>query len=144
MQLSKEFAYVGLVSVEYAFVTIWMGMRVGNARRKFGVKYPTMYATVGVGGVKDEKSANQFNCIQRGHQNTLETTPTFFILLVLASLSYPLYAAIAGQVWVMSRVVYFLGYSSGDPQKRLRSVFGYVGLLGLLGMSLATCIQPLL
>ncbi|EGD72836.1 microsomal glutathione S-transferase 3 [Salpingoeca rosetta] len=144
MELSKEYAFVGLVTIEYALVIAWMAHRVGKARRKFQVAYPTMYARIGDGNIKDEKALLEYNCTQRAHQNSVENSPTFLSLLALASVSFPTYAAIAGQIWIVARIAYFGGYCTGDPKKRLRGTFGYIGLIGLLGMALATCIKPFL
>lgn len=52
----------------------------------------------------------------------------FLALLVVAGLKYPITAAAAGAVYLIGRIVYFAGYSSGDPQKRLRGSFMYLGL----------------
>ncbi|KAI4321223.1 hypothetical protein MLD38_034628 [Melastoma candidum] len=54
---------------------------------RYNVFYPNLYASE-----SDNKDANLFNCIQRGHQNSLEMMPLFF---------------------------YFKGYATGDPQNRL-------------------------
>ena len=62
---------------------------------------------------------------QRGHQNTLEQLPVFFALLILGGLKTPLLAATLGALFVVGRVLYFLGYSTGDPKKRMRG--GWVG-----------------
>jgi glutathione S-transferase len=51
---------------------------------------------------------------------------SFFV----ASLSFPRAASACGVIAIMGRIVYTLGYSSGDPKKRLRGSF--VGLPLLL------------
>ena len=87
------------------------------------------------------KDSRVFNCIQRAHQNTLENLPQFFFLLTMGGFSSPRLAAIGGWVWVAGRVVYALGYSTGDPAKRVRGAFGYFGLFTLLGCTINTIIQ---
>jgi hypothetical protein len=64
------------VAVGAAFVMLWAGFKVGGARKKYGVTYPTMYAVPGVApeGISKE-NANNFNCVQRAHQNMLEQWP---------------------------------------------------------------------
>ena len=37
------YGYVLLVWVASVFLLTWMGTSVGGARKKYGVKYPTMY-----------------------------------------------------------------------------------------------------
>lgn len=92
-----------------------MGFKVMGARKKFNVKFPDLYAS------KDNPDAEAFNCVQRGHQNTLEVKrvgsvscwcamynliyqcsgclsgqgyPAYIILQALSALEYP--AASAG------------------------------------------------
>ena len=50
----------------------------------------------------------EFNCVQRGHQNMLEYLPVFVGLLLVAGLRFPISAAIAGAIFVVGRVLYFL------------------------------------
>ena len=78
-------------------VSIGMGICVGQARKKYGVTYPALYAVPGTKSdyspvtedtalLKEEKekkeavvsdqTAYEFNCIQRGHQNFLEQVQT--------------------------------------------------------------------
>lgn len=63
-------------------------------------------------------------CLQRGHQNSLETLPIFFVLMVVGGLKHPLICSGLGLGYTISRFFYFTGYSSGDPKGRLP--IGYV------------------
>jgi hypothetical protein len=55
---------------------------------RYGVQYPNLYASKE--NCEDEKSIRLFNCVQRGHQHSLEVLPTFLTLLVLAGLEVSL------------------------------------------------------
>lgn len=112
--LPKEYGYVILALVVYCFFNFWMSFQVGKARKQYKVPYPTMYATEA-----ENKNANSFNCVQRGHQNSLEMMPTFFMLMIVGGIRHPLICASLGAVYIVSRYFYFTGYSTGDPQNRL-------------------------
>merc|ERR1711860_2635 len=86
---------------------------------------------------------DRFNCVQRAHQNTLENYPQFLILMIFGGLTFPKLSAAAGMVWIVGRVFYALGYYSGDPKKRMRGAFGYLGLLALLIFSIITALKLL-
>ncbi|EFN54337.1 hypothetical protein CHLNCDRAFT_135580 [Chlorella variabilis] len=125
---------------------IWMGMKVGQARKKYGITYPTLYAPP---GHKDEKA---FNCVQRAHQNSLENLPSFYALLLTAGIkasgprlahSYLISASIAGAVALVGRIFFFNGYSTGDPKARYRGGFTHFGTLALLGMVIGWSAQLL-
>jgi len=131
IEVQPEFGYVILVAVASIIMLMWKGIRVGQARKKFDVPYPQMYSD------KDPV----FNCIQRAHQNTLENYPQFLVLLFVAGLECPVYAAIAGLVWILARIAYALGYYTGDPKNRMRGAFGYLGLLFLLVTSIYSAIK---
>jgi hypothetical protein len=51
---------------------------------RYGVKYPDLYANKENCG--KEEGVKAFNCVQRGHQNSLELLPTFLSLLLIAGL----------------------------------------------------------
>ena len=149
MSLPQDYGYVISAGIGAIFMVMWKGVRVGmvdnngdgareiditisfQARKKYGVEYPEMYS----------KDSRVFNCIQRAHQNTLENLPQFFFLLTTGGFSCPKLAAVGGWVWVAGRVVYALGYSTGDPAKRVRGAFGYLGLFTMLGCAINTAIQ---
>jgi glutathione S-transferase len=121
--LPAGYGYVVFTAVGSSFVNMWLGMRVMRARKQYSVEYPDLYS-------KDNKV---FNCIQRAHQNTLESYPQFLMLLFVGGLQYPKISAAAGVVYLLSRIAYALGYSTGDPEKRRYGAFGYLGLLVLAG-----------
>ena len=71
--------------------------------------------------------------LQRGHQNSLEMMPMFFMLMMLGGLKHPLICGGLGLVYTVTRFFYFKGYATGDPQKRLTiGKYGFLALLGLM------------
>lgn len=112
---------------------------------RYKVFYPTLYATE-----SENKDAKLFNCVQvycffpcfdsfprsvmflylihllfgglwqRGHQNSLESMPVFFVTLLLGGLQYPVAATGLGGFYTLARFFYFKGYSSGVPENRLK------------------------
>ncbi|KAK9691662.1 hypothetical protein RND81_09G210500 [Saponaria officinalis] len=126
--LSKEYGYVVLVLVFYCFFNLWMGFQVAKARKKYKVDYPTLYASE-----SENKDAKLFNCVQRGHQNSLEHMPVYFILMILGGMRHPCICTGLGVVYLVSRYFYFTGYSTGDPTKRLSiGKFAFLALFALL------------
>ena len=96
---------------------------VGRARGLYGVKAP---ATTG---------HPLFECAFRVQMNTLEATLMFLPALWLAArYGAPLWAGIAGLVWVLGRVWYAVGYLR-DPAKREGGfIVSAVGLLATLAI----------
>ncbi|KMT13359.1 hypothetical protein BVRB_4g084500 [Beta vulgaris subsp. vulgaris] len=129
--LTKEYGYVVLVLVLYCIFNLWMGFKVGTARKKYKVFYPTLYASE-----SENKDAKLFNCVQRGHQNSLEMMPVYFILMILGGMRHPCICTGLGLFYIVARYFYFTGYSSGDPQKRLS--IGKYGFLALMGLMICT------
>jgi len=105
------------------------------------VKYPSMYADSAE--AEKDKAKFVFNCVQRGHQNALETYPQFLFLLLLGGLKHPVLSVGLGAVWIVGRLVYAYGYATGVPGNRVWGEFHYVGLAGLLLTSLSTTLTLL-
>jgi len=139
--LPAEYGYVILAYVLSSFVNFWHGMRVGGARKVHGVQYPAEYQITLKDGKVDQ--SNVFNCFQRSHQNFLENYFMVMGMMFIAGFKYPVYAAAAGTIWLVGRVMYALGYQTGDPKKRMRGGIAYVGLLGLLVMNVITALSML-
>ncbi|CAN6465967.1 unnamed protein product [Victoria cruziana] len=80
--------------------------------------------------------------MQRGHQNSLEVMPIFFVLLLLGGARHPLVASGLGIVYIVARYFYFTGYSTGDPAKRLTlGKYNMFALLGLLGCTISFAVS---
>ncbi|KAH9612385.1 hypothetical protein KSS87_017559 [Heliosperma pusillum] len=115
-------AYELKMAAQLGLGTFFLSQTLGQARPmacrtgpyRYKVNYPTLYASE-----SENKDANLFNCVQRGHQNSLEHMPVYFILMILGGMRHPCICAGLGVVYLISRYFYFTGYSSGDPQKRL-------------------------
>jgi glutathione S-transferase len=60
-----------------------------------------------------------FNCYMRAYQNTLESIPSFLILLLIAGVMHPFVAVGTGGAWFLGRVLFSLGYYSGTPKNRV-------------------------
>ncbi|KAJ4755654.1 Microsomal glutathione S-transferase 3 [Rhynchospora pubera] len=133
IEFPKEYGYVVMVLVSYAFLNMWMSLQVGSARKKYRVPYPNLYASE-----ERNKDANLFNCVQRGHQNSLEFMPLFFALLLVSGMQYPLIVSGLGTLYIIGRFFYFKGYSSGIPDKRIKA--GLMSFLSLFGLMICTAL----
>ncbi|XP_027333126.1 microsomal glutathione S-transferase 3 [Abrus precatorius] len=129
--LPKEYGLVAIVLVLYCFLNFYMAAQVGMARKKYKVYYPTLYASE-----SENKDAKLFNCVQRGHQNSLETMAIFFMLMILGGLKHPSICAALGVLYTVARYFYFTGYATGEPQNRL--TIGKYFMVALVGLMLCT------
>lgn len=91
-ELPEHFGVVTLTAMAIVALTQWTAMQVTMARKKFGVRYPDMYAIKGCtyrglfvkcnpseepkGALLSDEDVTSFNCFQRAHQNTVEALPT--------------------------------------------------------------------
>jgi glutathione S-transferase len=101
-------AVVTLLAIAFYF---FVGTRVAVARDKFGVRLP---ATTG---------NPDFERVFRIQANTLEWMPVFLVPLWLCAIYLSdIGAAALGLVWILGRVLYFVGYSRA-VEKRLPGFF---------------------
>nr|XP_023698261.1 microsomal glutathione S-transferase 3-like [Paramormyrops kingsleyae] len=131
--LPERFGFVVLIFVYSLVMLMYLAIKVGAARKKYDIKYPTMYS----------EKEQIFNCIQRAHQNTLEVYPQWLIFQTIAGLVYPMTASVLGVIWVTSRFSYAWGYYTGNPVKRMNGAYGYVGFFGVVILSIAVALQLL-
>jgi len=123
-----SWASVGLLSIPALLV--WQTALVGKARKLAKIEYPRAYAEKAEQDASLE--AKVFNCVQRAHQNTLENVPVAFVTTLLTTIYHPKYAAILSGTWSLSRVIYTLGYATGNPKNRMAgAILGDIALIGL-------------
>eukprot|EP00924_Labyrinthula_sp_SR-Ha-C_P015821 snap_masked-scaffold_4-processed-gene-10.16-mRNA-1 protein AED:0.42 eAED:0.42 QI:0/-1/0/1/-1/1/1/0/144 len=134
--LTPEHGYPILVGVASVFVTMFGGIKVAKARKKYGVEYPNCYAPPG------HKNEKEFNSAQRAHQNVLENYPQFLALLAIASINRPTVAAAVGTVRLIAFVLFMTGYQSKGPQGRVAgAMLGMLSTLALVGLSAETALK---
>lgn len=147
--LPRAYAVVVAVNVvATCFTLMVLGRNVFAARKQYTEKakkdgdadaearfaYPKLYAE----GFSD--AAKKFNCVQRGHQQALETYTQFVVLSLIAGVRYPTSATIGGLLWIVARFAWASGYATGDPGKRYQSVVSvgiwtslFIQLVGAIG-----------
>ena len=127
LQIPDDYGYVAATLVAWNPLNLYLGARVGLARKRLGVNLPCMYASK----CKEisAETAEEFNRIQRGHQNMVETLPNAVGMLLVAGLDDAKMAAGLGAVYFVGRILYAWGHSV-PPKKR--SVYG--GILGPIGL----------
>ena len=120
--LPRNYGYVFAVLGASTIMNGYLTSLVLMARKKYGVKYPTLYAPPG------HKYEAEFNSVQRSHQNTLETYAIVMLQMCACGFVYPITSAVCGGLWVLGRIIYGYGYSSGGPSGR--HVGGAISHLG--------------
>mmetsp|Transcript_5516 Transcript_5516/g.15213 ORF Transcript_5516/g.15213 Transcript_5516/m.15213 type:complete len:182 (-) Transcript_5516:133-678(-) len=136
-------AFAGVIAVNgigSTFLLMGLGMKVGMARSQYNVQYPTVYAT------GTDANSIKFNCIQRGHQQALETYTSFVVLSLLGGATHPFFVTAAGIAWIVGRWKWAEGYATGDPTARYTSMwsrFVWYSLLGVATAAMSTAVRVL-
>eukprot|EP00999_Lentomonas_sp_LEN2_P001436 NODE_2477_length_563_cov_165.463303_g2427_i0.p1 GENE.NODE_2477_length_563_cov_165.463303_g2427_i0~~NODE_2477_length_563_cov_165.463303_g2427_i0.p1 ORF type:complete len:145 (-),score=24.33 NODE_2477_length_563_cov_165.463303_g2427_i0:50-484(-) len=126
VEIPREFGFV-IIGQIASFVTLQLlSGPVMKARKRLNVQYPNLYAVPGV-----HEKADEFNRIQRGHQNALETYSSYAILNLITGLKYPIVAAVLAGFWCFGRLMYRKGYEK-DPKARYEKG-GSVHWIGTIG-----------
>ncbi|KAG1828376.1 hypothetical protein EV424DRAFT_1536648 [Suillus variegatus] len=142
MALPEGYGYVPSSLITIGWVLVWQSIMVGRYRKRAGVEFPQLYAEQAE--VKDSAAALRFNCMQRAHQNTLETAPVVFVSTVMAGLKYPALAAAICVAYSFARIAYTIGYKSGQPKRRVfGSIVSFFSVLGLLSTATYVAYQLL-
>ena len=101
-------SWVAIVTLVALLVYVWMGVRVGGARKKCGIHAPCM-----TGDPELERHI-------RVQANTLEWLPIFLPSLWLFAIYWSdMVAAGLGVVWIIGRILYALGYAQSADKREL-------------------------
>ncbi|BAM82898.1 similar to microsomal glutathione S-transferase [Cyanidioschyzon merolae strain 10D] len=134
--LPPYYGYVLLDLVGVFMEQMYFSVQVMRARRRYNVPYPNQFE-------QKTEGVSRFNCIQRAHMQFMETCIFFVPALLFAGLEHPREAAAFGLIFLIGRLVFFHGYASGDPQKRLRGAFYVIGVLGNLALCVRSALKHL-
>ncbi|KZT30729.1 membrane-associated proteins in eicosanoid and glutathione metabolism [Neolentinus lepideus HHB14362 ss-1] len=139
----QGFQYVEAALFSIVPLLFWQSYKVGFARRDAKIPYPQPYAEKAEAAVS--KEAQRFNCVQRAHLNTIEALPQILISTLIVGLRLPILAASLCGIWSFSRVLYTIGYSTGNPDRRVTSGggLGYIGQFGLIFSGIYTIAESL-
>ena len=74
-----------------------------------------MYAT------GDSDDAKTFNCIQRSHQQALETYPSYLAMALLSGFRFPVFTSAVGVLYVAARLQWAEHYSKLGAEQRYSS-----------------------
>ena len=126
-------SWVTIVTLVALLAYIWMGVRVGGARKKSGIAAPTM-----TGDPELERHI-------RVQANTLEWLPIFLLSLWLFALYWgDMIAAGLGVVWIVGRVLYALGYAQAADKRELGFMIQMAAtailLFGALGRAISVLV----
>lgn len=121
-----SYFYVAIVTLVTALLCFGMAAQVARTRIKVGIFAPTM-----TGDPLLERTI-------RAHLNTLEWMPIFLPSLWLFALYWsPLGSTVLGSIWIVGRIVYFVGYRSAaknrSPGFFIQALAVFALLLGALG-----------
>ncbi len=122
-------SWVTIVTLLALLAYVWMGVRVGGARKKSGIHAPAM-----TGDPELERHI-------RVQANTLEWLPIFLPSIWLFAIYWnDMVAAILGVIWIVGRVIYALGYAQAADKRELgfmiQALATAVLLFGALGRAI--------
>jgi glutathione S-transferase len=126
-------APVALVTLLALLLYVWMLLRVGSARQRYGVEAPAI------------TGHPEFERHFRVQANTTESLVVFLPALWLFALYLnDLVAAAFGLVWIVGRVIYMNSYVRDPKSRSLGFGVQAIGMLALLFGALAAVVWTLL
>jgi MAPEG family len=155
--LSTYAGWTALIFTAMCWWSLTYGFLVVNKARRDAIEQAKKDGEQDVDGRYDlpnlyaqgtSKNAKQFNCVQRSHQHFMETFPHAAIVAAIATLHYPLTAALGSLLYAVGRVAASRGYAANpdDPSKRYDGPVafyfwhGFIANIVLAGLSSANVI----
>mmetsp|Transcript_25454 Transcript_25454/g.43288 ORF Transcript_25454/g.43288 Transcript_25454/m.43288 type:complete len:154 (-) Transcript_25454:172-633(-) len=131
IEVPQAYGYVMFSCVLGPFVAnMIMSENVMTARKECDVQYPNLYAAPGF-----HKKADEFNRVQRGHQNMFESLPLFVPMSLLGGLKHPITIAVFGVLYTLGSILYQRGYMDTqlDVQKARHLKGGPIRVIAVFG-----------
>mmetsp|Transcript_25321 Transcript_25321/g.53489 ORF Transcript_25321/g.53489 Transcript_25321/m.53489 type:complete len:153 (+) Transcript_25321:89-547(+) len=127
IEVPPEYGWVVLgAGVAPVITSMYLSGFVMEARKKFDVKYPNLYAVP-----KYHEKADEFNRVQRGHQNYLENATSYSIMTLLGGLKHPITCAVGSVFFCVGSVLYLKAYSDSGLDVHMARYKKYKGLAGI-------------
>eukprot|EP00939_MAST-03C_sp_MAST-3C-sp1_P004819 g4819.t1 len=134
--LPKDYGYVFLGLGATFLANIYLVINVSKARKKYGIKYPALYATkdhIDGKKCKNQEDVNKFNSVQRAHQNTCENKSSIQLIGALNGLLFPRFSATCLGMYALGRILYGRGYAVNGPKGRIiGAIISHLGDMPLL------------
>ena len=135
--LPDHYGYVFTGIFATLLANIYLTVIVIKARKKYGIRYPTLYATAAdidsKGLCKNQDDVNSYNGAQRCHQQTLENVATLQVCGAVNGLLFPRFAGICLMVYAVGRIFYGNGYSTKGPEgRRFGGMISHIGDIPLM------------
>lgn len=130
--IPSDFKYVLASLSLIPFLNAYLDMNVVKFRKLAKVPLPNMFAS------KEEADKDplkhQFNCAQKSALNFSEHVGGFIVSALVSGFYLPKFTGVFVTLWVVGRILYHHGYTTGDPKKRS---IGFLGTLStaVLGIS---------
>jgi len=106
LEVPNTYGWVVLgAGVGSVICNIVLGGPVMKARKQLDVPLPNLYATPGV-----HKHADEFNRIQRSHQNYMEMLDSYIAMTLLGGLQHPIACAVGTVFYYIGAILYQKGY----------------------------------
>jgi len=131
----QGFSYVAASLLSIAVLLQWQAGSINYYRKEANIPYPQTFAEKAE--MQASKEALIFNCAQRAHYNTVENVPIIVICTLVTALRHPIYAASACGLFTVGRILYTIGYLSGEPRNR-HARGGWLGIVAIAAMFLGT------
>jgi len=127
--MQQSHALVAIVTLVSLLVYVWMILRIGGARRRSGIDAPAM-----TGDPELERHI-------RVQANTVEWLVIYLPSLWLFAIYWnDLFAAAAGVVWIIGRILYALGYAADAKKRELGFIIQMLATAVLLFSALGRAI----
>eukprot|EP00970_Alexandrium_tamarense_P018943 scaffold13568_cov257-Alexandrium_tamarense.AAC.2 len=89
----------------------------------------------------DFRLADEFNRVQRGHQNFLESSDSYAIMTLIGGLKHPIACAVGSVCYCVGSVLYMKGYSDNKLDVKMARYKKGAGIkwIGFFASLISTC-----
>ena len=132
----RVFFSLASLSIYLSFLLLLLLLLLTRASLSFSFSLFLSLARLARMKKQGHKNKKEFDCVQRAHQNTLEVAPSVASSTMMVGLMHPITSAALCGIWSLGRVVYVLGYGTGNPaNRRTGGLIAHLGDIPLFVMT---------